>query len=99
LLTEWRGDQRFSKFHPSASQQRARPIDKISAQDETLRGGGVAFAISVNHGDGLLSAKRGIHVRDSGMSRQSLDVAKRWLLLEFKPRRAGIVTHLSQAVG
>jgi hypothetical protein len=72
---------------------------QISAQDETLRGGGVAFEISVDHGDGLLSAKRGIHIRDSGMSRQSLDVAKLWLLLEFKPRRAGIVTHLSQAVG
>jgi hypothetical protein len=41
LLTEWR----FSKFHPSASQQRARPIDKISTQDETVRGGGVAFEI------------------------------------------------------
>jgi hypothetical protein len=99
LLTEWR----FSKFHPSASQQRARPIDKISAQDETLRGGGAAFEISIDHGHGLLSAKR--RVLSDSRTRAAQCPGKVWTLpsagcsSNSKPRRAGIVTHLSQGAG
>jgi hypothetical protein len=40
-----------------------------------------------------------INVREQRNVRQSLDVAERWLLFEFKAQGGWNVTHLSQAVG